>query len=126
VLFDFRLPRAARQQEDLMAQSTPLEERAVQGIAAIEQRIIEEAERNNIRGLRLEWNEDLDFGHLMDPVPVVAITSDGRQVEEHFALADMADFGARARAQCEAKIEHIVRALADAEPSEDSSGSRGM
>ena len=40
-----------------MAQSTPLQERAVQGIAAIEQRIIEEAERNDIRGLRLEWNE---------------------------------------------------------------------
>ena len=109
-----------------MAEPTALQERAVRGIAAIEQRIIEEAERNDIRGLRLEWNEDLDFGHLMDPVPVVAMTSDGRQVEEHFAIADMADFGERAREQCEAKIEHIVRALADAEPSADSSGSRGM
>jgi len=109
-----------------MAQSTPLQERAIQGIAAIEQRIIEEAERKDIRGLRLEWNEDLDFGHLMDPVPAVAITSDGRQVEEHFAIADMADFGTRSRAQCEEKIEHLLRALADAEPSEDSSGSRGM
>src|SRR5436190_24003706 len=107
-----------------MAQSTPLLERAVQGIAAIEQRIIEEAERTDIRGLRLEWNEDLDFGHLMDPVPVVALTSDGRQVEEHLARADMADFGERAREQCDGKIEHIVRALADGARSERSAGAR--
>src|SRR3954449_9403091 len=108
-------PRRWLRQEGHMAQSAPLPERAIQGIAAIEQRIIEEAERNDIRGLRLGWNEDLYFGPLMDPVPVVAITSDGRQVEEHFALADMADFSGRAREQCEAKIEHIVRSLAVAE-----------
>src|SRR5215207_9001276 len=88
------LPRTMRRQEDLMAQSTSLQERAVQGIAAIEQRIIEEAERHDIRGLRLEWNEDLDFGHLMDPVPVVVITADGRSVEEHFSIQEMARFAA--------------------------------
>jgi hypothetical protein len=109
-----------------MAQSTPIQQSAVHSISVIEQRIIEAAERSGMHGLRLEWNEDLDFGHLMDPVPLVVITPDGKQVEEHFTLAEMADFGGGARAQCEAKIERIVRDLADASPQEDSGGSRGV
>lgn len=109
-----------------MAQTTPIQQHAVDGIAAVEQRILEEAERNGMHGLRLEWNEDIDFGHLMDPVPVVVITRDGKQVEEHFSIAEMADFATRPEAQCEAKIEHIVRALAEAAPSDEILGSRGV
>jgi hypothetical protein len=109
-----------------MTQPTQLQQRALDGIAAIEQRIIEEAERNDIRGLRLEWNEDLDFGHLMDPVPVVVITRDGKQAEEHFSIAEMADFPTHPHADTAAKIEHIALALSQATPSEDVGGSRGM
>lgn len=102
------------------------QQRAVDGIAAIEQRIIEAAERSGLHGLRLEWNEDLDFGHLMDPVPVVVITHDGRQAEERFSLAEMADFGGESSAPCEAKIQRIVHALAEAQPSADIADSRGV
>jgi hypothetical protein len=107
-----------------MTQTNP-QERAVQGIAAIEQRIIEEAGRHAIHGLRLEWNEDLDFGHLMDPVPVVAIAADGRQAEERFTLDEMAHYDQQGRAACEKKVEHIVRALVQALPSGDAGYSRG-
>ena len=107
-----------------MAQSE--QQRAAEGIAAIEQRIIEQAERSGLHGLRLEWNEDLDFGHLMDPVPVVVITHDGRQAEERFSLAEMAAFGKEPGAPAEAKIERIVRALGEAEPSADIAHSRGV
>lgn len=109
-----------------MAQSSQQDQdRAVHAIAAIERRIIEEAGRHAIHGLRLEWNEDLDFGHLMDPVPVVAIASDGRQAEERFPLQEMAQYDAQGHAACEKKVEHIVRALVQAVPSDDVSGSRG-
>jgi len=109
-----------------MAQSTQLQQSAVDSITVIEQRIIETAERNGMHGLRLEWNEDLDFGHLMDPVPLVVITPEGKQVEEHFSLAEMASFDGGGRAPCEAKIERIVRELAAASPSEDIGSSRGV
>ena len=108
-----------------MAQSTQ-QQHAARGIAAIEQRIIEAAEGKGMHGLRLEWNEDLDFGHLMDPVPVVVITRDGKQAEERFSIAEMADFLAQSSPQCEAKIEHIVRTLAGAQPSDDIADSRGV
>jgi hypothetical protein len=107
-----------------MAQST--QQQHADGIAAIEQHIIEAAERKGMHGLRLEWNEDLDFGHLMDPVPVVVITRDGKQAEERFSIAEMADFLVQSSPQCEAKIEHIVRMLADAQPSDDIADSRGV
>ena len=109
-----------------MVSQTQIQQQAVDGIAAIEKSIIEQAERHNIQGLRLEWNEDLDFGHLMDPVPVVVITRDGRQVEEHFSIAEMAEFASHRQSQSETKIEYIVRALAEATPSDERSDSRGM
>ena len=108
-----------------MAQSTQ-QQHAARGIAAIEQRIIEAAEGKGMHGLRLEWNEDLDFGHLMDPVPVVVITRDGKQAEERFSIAEMTDFLAQSSPQCEAKIEHIVRTLGEAQPSSDIADSRGV
>jgi hypothetical protein len=74
----------------------------------------------------LEWNEDLDFGHMMDPVPVVVITRDGKQVEEHFSLQEMAQFALKPQAATEAKIEYIVKELGEAEPSSGHQESRGV
>jgi hypothetical protein len=109
-----------------MTQASELQQRAIDAIAAIEQRIIETAERSGMHGLRLEWNEDLDFGHLMDPVPVVVISRDGRQAEEKFSLAEMADYRGSAHAQCEQKIEHLVHELAEAQAGGEQADSRGM
>ena len=94
-----------------MATHVDLQQQAVNGIAAVEKSILEQAGKRNIEGLRLEWNEDLDFGHLMDPVPVVVITADGRTVEEHFSIQEMADFVAGRQAGIHAKIEHILERL---------------
>jgi len=101
------------------------QQKAVDGIAAIEKSIIEHAERQQVQGLRLEWNEDLDFGHLMDPVPVLVMTRDGRSVEERFSLAEMADFVLQPQTATLSKIEHIAESLAHATPSEDVGDSRG-
>ena len=109
-----------------MAAQAQIQQQAVDGIAAIEKSILDHAEQQQLPGVRLEWNEDLDFGHLMDPVPVVAITRDGRSVEEHFSVAEMAQFTSRPQPATVSKIEHIVQALAQAEPSEDLGDSRGM
>ena len=109
-----------------MAAQAQIQQQAVDGIAAIEKSILDHAEQQQLAGVRLEWNEDLDFGHLMDPVPVVAITRDGRSVEEHFSVAEMAQFTSRPQPATVAKIEHIVQALAQAEPSEDLGDSRGL
>jgi len=94
-----------------MATHSEVQQQAVDGIAAVEKCIIERASEQNMQGLRLEWNEDLDFGHMMDPVPVIVITADGRSVEEHFSLQEMAQFAAAPQADTNAKIEHIVQAL---------------
>jgi len=40
--------------------------RAIDGIMEVEKKIIRLAEERNIHGLRFEWNDDLDFGHLLD------------------------------------------------------------
>jgi len=109
-----------------MMTQAQIQQQAVDGIAAVERSIIEQAERQRVQGVRLEWNEDLDFGHLMDPVPVVAITPDGRSVEERFSIAEMADFASRPHPGTAAKIEHIALALAQATPSEDVGDSRGV
>jgi hypothetical protein len=105
---------------------TQTQQQAVDAIAAVERSIIEQAERQHVHGIRLEWNEDLDFGHLMDPVPVVAIARDGRSAEEHFSIAEMAVFASDPQPGTHAKIEHIAQALAQATPSEDVGESRGM
>src|SRR5690349_14020018 len=107
-----------------MTQASDLQQRAIDAIGAIEERIIETAERSGMHGLRLEWNEDLDFGHLMDPVPVVLISRDGKQAEGKFSLAEMADFSGAAHTQCEQKIEHLVRELAAATATEEKPQSR--
>jgi len=60
-----------------MATEAQTQQQAIDAIAAVEKSIIEHAERQQVHGVRLEWNEDLDFGHLMVPVPVVAITREG-------------------------------------------------
>ena len=109
-----------------MATQAQIQQQAVDGIAAVEKSIIEHTERQQIQGVRLEWNEDLDFGHLMDPVPVVAIARDGRQAEEHFSIAEMADVASHPHPGTVAKIEHIALALAQATPSVDVGDSRGV
>jgi hypothetical protein len=115
-----------RETEGGMGTQAQIQQQAVEGIAAVERSIIEHAERQQVRGLRLEWNEDLDFGHLMDPVPVVVITADGKSVEEHFSIAEMADFASRPHPGTSAKIEQIATMLAQATPSEDLGDSRGV
>ena len=103
-----------------------LQQQAVDGMAAVEKSIIEQASARNIDGLRLEWNEDLDFGHMMDPVPVVVITRDGKQVEEQFSLQEMAQFALKPQAATQAKIEYIVHELEESEPADGKQESRGV
>jgi hypothetical protein len=109
-----------------MATQSEVQQQAVDGIAAVEKCIIEQAGKQNIQGLRLEWNEDLDFGHMMDPVPVVVITADGRTVEEHFSIQEMSAFAAAPQADTNAKIEHIVQELAHSNASGRPPESRGV
>lgn len=84
----------------------------VDGIAAVEKAILEEASARQIDGLRLEWNEDQDFAHLMDPVPVVAMTKDGKSEEAHFSAQELAAFAAGNETGVRGKIARMLEALA--------------
>jgi hypothetical protein len=86
---------------------------AVAGLMAIEKRIIDLANERHIRGLRFEWNDDVDFGHMMDPVPVSVFRPDGRMVEAEFSLAEMAGYLGDTHAVTDAKISGVVSALSD-------------
>lgn len=86
---------------------------AVAGLMAIEKRIIDLANQRHIRGLRFEWNDDVDFGHMMDPVPVSVFRPDGRMVEAEFSLAEMASYLGDTNAVTDAKISGVVSALSD-------------
>lgn len=86
---------------------------AVAGLMAIEKHIIDLAGRRGIRGLRFEWNDDIDFGHMMDPVPVSIYRPDGRLVEAQFALAEMAAYLGGSRAVIDVRIGRVVEELSD-------------
>lgn len=87
-------------------------EQAIQGMTAVEKRILALAAEQKVSGFKIEWNEDLDFGHLMDPVPVVLLTDAGR-VEAHFSLSDLAKFPrSKPRAVTE-QIDRLVKWLVD-------------
>jgi len=92
-------------------------EQAVKGLMAIETRIIELATERNLGGLRFEWNDGLDFGHLEDPVPLNLYTPDGKTAEAEFPHADLARYPGAADARVETQAKRILNAIAG--PSRD-------
>jgi len=46
--------------------------------------------RGNVHGLRFEWNDELDFGHLLDPVPLSVFAAGGKSAEVEFSQAELA------------------------------------
>jgi hypothetical protein len=87
-------------------------EQAVQGLMNVEQRILACAAQRNVRGFKIEWNEDLDFGHLMDPVPVALLT-DGGRVDGQFALADLAQVARSDAPAVRDEIERLIQRLGE-------------
>jgi hypothetical protein len=85
---------------------------AIAGLMAVEKRIIELAAERGLHGLRLEWNDDIDFGHLLDPVPVAVFRPDGGSVEAEFPLDELARFPASGHAAIDAKARALVETLA--------------
>lgn len=84
----------------------------VDGIVAVEKAIFDEASARQLDGLRLEWNEDQDFAHLMDPVPVVAMTTDGKSEEAYFSAQELGEFVSGNEAGVRGKIARMLEALA--------------
>jgi hypothetical protein len=94
----------------MVAASDPA--RAIDGLMEVEKRIIRLAEDRNVHGLRLEWNDDLDFGHLLDPVPLSVFAAGGKSAEAEFSQAELARVVAGPDAATETKINRIVQTLA--------------
>ena len=86
--------------------------RAIDGMMEVEKRIIGMAEEKNVHGLRFEWNDDLDFGHLLDPVPLSVFASGGKSAEAEFSQAELARVVAGPDAATATKINRIVQAIA--------------
>ena len=86
--------------------------RAVAGLMAVERRIIEVAEKRGFRGLRFEWNEGIDFGHMLDPVPVNIFAPDGRSTEAAFSFSELFEFLGESHPLIDAKIGTIINDLA--------------
>lgn len=86
--------------------------RAIDGMMEVEKRIIRLAEEKNVHGLRFEWNDDLDFGHLLDPVPLSAYAAGGKSAEVEFSQAELARVVAGPDATTNTKINRIVETLA--------------
>lgn len=84
---------------------------AVSGLMAVEKRIIELADQRGLRGLRFEWNDDIDFGHMLDPVPVTVHRPDGGNVEAEFSLSELAQFPASGHATIDAKVKNLIEKL---------------
>ncbi len=82
--------------------------RAIDGMMEVERKIIRLAEERNIHGLRFEWNDDLDFGHLLDPVPLNIHAAGGKSTEAEFSQAELVAVREKA---IEAKIDRIVQKL---------------
>ncbi len=96
-----------------MSTTNPNLAQAMAGLMAIEKRIIDLAGERQLRGLRFEWNDDVDFGHMMDPVPVSIYRPDGRMVEAEFSLSEMASYAGNSQAMTDSKISRVVSALSD-------------
>jgi hypothetical protein len=84
---------------------------AVEGLKQVEKHLLDMANRNRLHGLRLEWNSEMDFGHLIDPVPLIVYRPDGKMVEAEFPLADIEGYPSSARESTDAKIMEIIDAL---------------
>lgn len=87
-------------------------EQAIQGMSAVEKRILALAAEQEVGGFKIEWNEDLDFGHLMDPVPVTLVT-DGGRVDGHFSLSDLAKLPRSEPRAVTDEINRLAKWLAD-------------
>jgi len=94
----------------MVAASEPA--RAIDGLMEVEKRIIRLAEERNVHGLRFEWNDDLDFGHLLDPVPLSVFAAGGKSAEAEFSQAELAQVVAGPDAATDTKINRIVLTLA--------------
>jgi hypothetical protein len=92
--------------------SNPRLDQALAGLAKVEQRLLALASERNVHGFKIEWNEGLDFGHLMDPVRVALLTDAGR-VEGSFGLDDVvaADSGEPQAVRDE--VDRLVSQLAN-------------
>ncbi|HEV8694409.1 MAG TPA: hypothetical protein VGQ93_09555 [Lysobacter sp.] len=86
--------------------------RAIDGMMEVEKRIIRMAEERNVHGLRFEWNDDLDFGHLLDPVPLNVFAVGGKSAETEFSQAELARVLAGPDVATDTKIHRIVQTLA--------------
>lgn len=89
----------------------PTQPTTVDGIAAVEKAILDEASVRQLPSLRLEWNEDQDFAHLMDPVPVVIMTPDGKSVEQSFSAQELRDCADGKQTSVHAKIRRMLDEL---------------
>jgi hypothetical protein len=78
----------------------------------VEHRLLALAAERNVHGFKIEWNEDLDFGHLMDPVPVALLT-DGGRVDGRFSLGDLIGLPRSEPRAVTEEIERLVQQLAD-------------
>lgn len=98
----------------------------IDGIAVVERTILQEASAHDLPGLRLEWNEDLDFGHMMDPVPVALVTNDGRLVEEEFSVDELKGCASGDAGKVRAKVQRMVEAAQQQAGGEQQGASRGF
>ncbi len=96
-----------------MGTATANLEQAIAGLMAVEKRIIELADERKIGGLRLEWNDGQDFGHLEDPVPVSIFAPRGKMVEAQFSHAELAQFPAGSHAAIDTRLRHVVEGLGE-------------
>lgn len=86
--------------------------RAIDGMMAVEKKIIRLAEEKTIHGLRFEWNDDLDFGHLLDPVPLSVFAAGGKSADAEFSQVELARVAAVPDAATDTKIDRIIQGLA--------------
>jgi len=85
---------------------------AIDGMMEVEKKIIRLAEERNVHGLRFEWNDELDFGHLLDPVPLIVFAAGGKSAEAAFSQAELARVIGGANAGTDTEINRIVQKLA--------------
>ena len=96
-----------------MGMSTEDLPQVIAGLMAIEKRVIELANERKIGGLRFEWNDGLDFGHLQDPVPVSIYAPRAKMAEAEFPHADLARFAAGSQTATAATIHRVVQELGE-------------
>lgn len=87
-------------------------EQAVQGMTTVEKRLLALAAERKLAGFKIEWNEDLDFGHLMDPVPLVLLT-DGGRIEGHFSVSDLLELPRGEPRAVTDEIDRLISWLAE-------------